>query len=141
LGFDGAIGTFTVCVLNYISFNYAGPVDNTSPIADGVPLVMPDVATPDTENMEPVDLPEVQVSPNPVSDQLDVLVQQTDESRVIALRMMDISGKTMISQEVEPVNESEFRYSMDVSNIQPGLYVLQVQTTKGMIAEKVTVVR
>ena len=137
-GFDGSEGTFTICVFNYISFNYAGAANTASPL-EGEPIVVPDEVAPDA--IDAIDQPEVKISPNPVSDQLSVTVQQTDDSRVIGLRMMDLSGKTMISNEFEPVNEDQFKYNLDVSTLQPGMYVLQVQTTGKMIAQKVMVVR
>jgi len=57
------------------------------------------------------------------------------------LRMMDISGKMKFSQEIEPIDQNQFYYTVDVSSFEPGLYLLQVQTTSGMTTEKVMVVR
>ena len=137
-GVDGTTGTFTICVLNYITFNYTGVPNTRAPI-EGEPLVVPDEVSPNA--VDAIDQPEVKISPNPVSDQLSVTVQQTEESRVIGLRMMDPSGKTMFSNEFEPVDDNQFHYNLDVSTLQPGMYVLQVQTTGKMIAQKVMVVR
>jgi hypothetical protein len=137
-GYDGSTGTFTICVLNYITFNDQVVPDTEVPM-DGVPIVVPDEASPNEIDSDVKQ--EVFISPNPVSDQLNVMVRQTEESRVIGLSMMDLSGKKMFSQEFEPVVQNQFHYSMDVSQLEPGMYVLQVQTTHGMIAEKVMVVR
>lgn len=138
-GYDGATGTFTICVLNYISFNYQVNADDVSPIEDGPRVVMDDMVQP---SIDIVDQPlTISVIPNPANDHIQIRVQQTTESRVTGLRMMDLSGKVITTQDIEPVKESLFRYSMDVSTLEPGMYVLQVQTSSGMLAEKVTIVR
>lgn len=137
-GIDGSTGTFTICVFSYISFNYTGVTDTEVP-DEGMPIVVPDEVSPNT--MDLVEQPEVLISPNPVSDELNVRVLQTDESRVTGLRMMDPSGKMIFSTAIAPVDEQQFHYNLDVSNLEPGLYVLLVQKTGSLIAEKVMVVR
>ena len=77
----------------------------------------------------------------PVSDQLNVMVRQTEERRVLGLRILDLSGKMMFSEDYVPVIESQFRSIVDVSSFVPGIYVLQVQTTSGMMMEKVMVTK
>jgi hypothetical protein len=137
-GHNGTTGTFTICVFNYISLNYNEFPDDGNPEV-GEPLVAPEEASP--KEMELNDEAEILISPNPASDQLNIMVRQTDERRVIGLSMIDLSGKRISSQDMEPVAESEFRYSMDVSNLEPGMYVLQVLTTSGMMTEKVSVIK
>ena len=137
-GNNGSTGTFTICVFNYISLNYS-EVPVTDIPFEGMPIVTPDVASPN--DMDSNTEAEIFISPNPVSDQLKVEVRQTAERRVIGLRMMDISGKMKFSQEIEPIDQNQFHYTVDVSSFEPGLYLLQVQTTSGMTTEKVMVVR
>ncbi|MGB3078138.1 MAG: T9SS type A sorting domain-containing protein, partial [Saprospiraceae bacterium] len=137
-GFEGATGTFTICLLNHVAFNYAGAPHVVSS-EEG------EVFDNSTEIVQaPADMndqPAMRITPNPVSDHLNVIIQQTEESRVIALRVLDYSGKVMIKQEIDPVKENQYRTSVDVSTLAPGMYVMQVQTTSGMMVEKVTVVR
>jgi len=137
-GHNGTTGTFTICVFNYISLNYNEFPDDGN-LEVGEPLVTPEEASPN--EMELNDEAEILISPNPASDQLNIMVRQTDERRVIGLSMIDLSGKRISSQDIEPVAESEFRYSMDVSNLEPGMYVLQVQTTAGIMTEKISVIK
>ncbi len=137
-GFEGATGTFTICLLDHVTFNYAG-----------VPHVVSSEAGEVFDNaaeivQAPVDMddqPQMQIIPNPVRDQLNVIVRQTEECRVIGLRLLDYSGKVMISKENDLVRENQFKTRVDVSALAPGMYVMQVQTTSGMMVEKVTVVR
>ncbi len=137
-GFDGSTGTFTICVFNYISFNYTTMLNADAP-DEGAPLVEFDQAVPVSTNMD--SKAELRVSPNPVSDRLDVMVSQTETCRVMGLRIMDLSGKIRFIQNVEPSALNRFRTGVDVSNLAPGIYVLQVQTTDGTMAEKISVIK
>lgn len=136
-GYDGATGTFTICVFNYISFNYTAIAEENAP-EEGIIIEEVEEAVPFVEAHF---RPELQLTPNPVSDQLNVEVLQPEGTQVIGLRIVDLSGKTAFTQKVERVDEDVFRTQVDVSDLQPGIYVLQVQTTKGMLAEKISVIR
>jgi len=152
-GKDGEKGTFTICVLNYLTYDYQGGLNTDSPM-EGIPVVVPDIAGPNTEvshvgvptaeastEVDVKDQPQVVISPNPVSEQLNVSVRQTSASQVIGLRMMDLSGKIVLNQDIAPKVESQFNYHVDVSTFVPGIYMMQVQTTSGVVVEKVMVVR
>jgi hypothetical protein len=135
-GYGGSTGTFTICVFNYISFNY-GVVSDTNVPEEGAPTVdLEKVITTPLESK-----PGIQLRPNPVSDILNVDVLQTENSQVMGLRIMDLSGKIMFTQDVERPVENHFNTDVDVSNLVPGIYLLQVQTTAGVMAEKVSVIR
>ncbi|HZV70708.1 MAG TPA: fibronectin type III domain-containing protein [Saprospiraceae bacterium] len=136
-GIDGSTGTFTICVFNQISFDFTGAPRALTAAENELFTEFETVRT--QEDVREV--PQLRYSPNPVNDQLHVTVLQTEENRVIGLRILDYSGKVMISRDMEPVAESQFKSTMDVSGLAPGIYVLQVQTTSGMMTEKVTVVR
>jgi hypothetical protein len=137
-GYDGSTGTFTICVFNGISFNYTGVIDEVDPTAGEAIEEIETVSVAPTESLIKAEL---QVTPNPVSDQLNVVVQQTDVVRVTGLRIMDLSGVQVIHQKIEPLSGKEFKTGVDVSTLVPGMYVLQVQTTAGMMAEKISVIR
>ncbi|HUR29853.1 MAG TPA: T9SS type A sorting domain-containing protein, partial [Saprospiraceae bacterium] len=137
-GFDGSTGTFTICVFNHISFNYAGVPSVIVP-EQGEPLGgLVDAVQP---SLELDGKSEIKISPNPVNDELHVKVLQTEESRVIGLRIMDLSGKLMFTQGIEKTEEVYFNTDVDVSSFVPGIYLLQVQTTRGMMVEKISVIR
>ncbi len=135
-GYDGSTGTFSICVFNSISVNYSSFSDLADPVEGGsldkLEAVAPDI----TESNG-----EMHISPNPVSDVLDVVVQQTESNRVVGLRILDLSGKDVFTQKIEPAPGEQFLTDVDVSNLVPGIYVLQVQTTRGVLAEKISVIR
>jgi hypothetical protein len=137
-GFGGSTGTFTICVFNYISFNYADLTETINP-EEGAPIEELGVAIPGAGELN--EKPEIRVSPNPVSDVLNVEVQQTRDSHVIGLRIMDLSGKIKFTKDIERTDEAQFKTDVDVSTFVPGIYVLQVQTTSGMMAEKISVIK
>jgi len=67
------------------------------------------------------------VTPNPVKDQLKIRLKYGAEIRSVKIATM--SGVVM---EVINRNEKE----INVSGLHPGLYILSVDTSKGMIIEK-----
>ena len=137
-GYDGSAGTFNICVFNFVSVNKSDLTEVYN-IEDGMLL---DELQDDVPVSEEIHVPaDIQISPNPVSDELNVIVQQTESTRVAGLRILDLSGTQVITQKVDPVSDTEFKTRVDVSTLVPGIYVLQVQTTTGMIAEKISVVR
>ena len=125
-------------MFNYISFNYADLSETIDP-AEGGPIEGVEKANPVALSLD--SKPEIRLTPNPVSDVLNVEVAQTENCRVIGLRVMDLSGKIRLTQEIEPSAENYFKSEVDVSAYVPGIYVMQVQTTSGMIAEKISVIK
>ena len=137
-GYEGSTGTFTICVFNGISFNYAVTPDDVNADA-GETIVEQEEST--QVIVEESGVASLHVSPNPVSDELTVLVQQTDAVRVTGIRVLDLTGKLVINQKVEPLIGNQYKTGVDMSTLIPGMYVLQVQTTQGLMAEKISVIR
>ena len=137
-GYDGSAGTFSICVFNSISVNYTGEA-NVDASDAGKPIDELEKGVHATIEMDA--LQEILVSPNPVSDQLNVIVQQTEKSQVIGIRFLDLSGKVVMSQDIKPAEMKEYQTRIDVSAFEPAIYILQVQTTTGVMAEKVSVIR
>ena len=104
-GYGGGVGTFNICVFNFISVNKSDIIYSYD-LEDGA--LLDELAETDLVSEEMDVLPEIQISPNPASDQLNVVVRQTEKSRVIGLRMLDLSGKPMFTQTVEPVEGDEY---------------------------------
>jgi hypothetical protein len=138
-GYDGSTGTFSICVFDHISINYTGILNSEQPDAGESLDDQLEEFTPVTSDL--VETPEVQITPNPVSDQLFVVVKQTDENQVVGLMLTDLSGKTVSVQTAEPNGLHRYQTQLDVSGLLPGMYVLQIRTTSGVIAEKISVVR
>ena len=147
-GNNGSTGTFDICVFDYTSDNL---VDNSNtsviPIAaEWIPLeiVAPDIEAPETQVVEAPEkdaFPFVHVSPNPASDVLDIIYQQTEESVVAGLALSDLSGKILLRKEYQEAVIGEFQEQLDVSALTPGMYLLHVVTSSGILTEKIMIVR
>lgn len=136
-GFEGSTGTFTICVMDNISFDNAQmPQVNIADVGEELEVFESDVI--DTEQLHKS---AIHVSPNPVNDVLNIDVHQTEECNVVSLRLIDLSGKITHIQTQETAAENNFRTKVDVSNLVPGLYLLQVQTACGIMTERITVIR
>ena len=135
-GYGGTTGSFNICVFDYQSNSLVG---NTHTL---------DVAPPEDLSVVPestktidFDTPSIlQISPNPASNLLNVNYTQTEDRYVTAIVMTDMSGKIMIRNDYQSKGVSEFGEQLDVSRLTPGMYILQVVTTKGILSEKVMVV-
>lgn len=136
-GVDGSTGTFDICVFNYISFDLAIAPGSEAP-DDGAQLIELQEAFP---VMQLDRKPALHVAPNPVRDELKVRVVQTEGNRLIGLRIVDLSGKIVLTQDIESAGEYTFETKVDVSGLVPGIYVLHVQTSGGVMAEKISVIR
>jgi hypothetical protein len=82
----------------------------------------------------------VSVWPNPVSDQLNVRYQQTESSTISGLMLSDMSGKVALRKQYQSADIMEFQEQLDVSRLAPGMYVLQISTTAGIVTEKVLII-
>ncbi|MDQ3016752.1 MAG: fibronectin type III domain-containing protein [Bacteroidota bacterium] len=128
-------GTFAICVFDHISFDYTRPITETN-ADEGDVLIPGKIISSVTQNENP----ELSISPNPVNDRLHVQVNLPKDSHVISVRMMDLSGKVMLTQHSSDTL-SLYQTEIEVSTLVPGMYLLQVQTTLGLMTEKVMVVR
>ncbi len=135
-GLEGSTGSFSICVFDFVSMDFTGrPVD----------IINADAGEDLTERENhPIgvraDHPQLMISPNPVSDRLKVQVELSNNSKVLDIRMIDLSGKVMGSWKA-PGDQATYNAEVDVISFVPGMYLLQVQTTEGIITEKVMVVR
>jgi hypothetical protein len=139
-GHSGSTGTFSICVFDYQSNDLTGDDEVVIPVAreqlrqlENEPEVVQYTDDPDAT-------PSLIVAPNPANDVLYVTYAQTEESIVSSIVLTDISGKMVLSKEYQSENLSEFKEELDVSELLPGMYVLQVITTTGILSEKVSVV-
>jgi len=86
--------------------------------------------------MTPVDplqpTPAVMVYPNPVSSRL--FVQSVEP--MTEVRSTDLSGRTVLQEKA-----ASLEHTVNVENLSPGLYVLQVKTDTGNSTRKIQVVR
>jgi hypothetical protein len=80
------------------------------------------------------------VSPNPASDVLHIRYTQTELSKVSDIMLIDMNGKMVMRKTNTSSDSNEFTEQFDVSSLSPGIYVLQIRTSAGIVSEKVSIV-
>jgi hypothetical protein len=138
-GYAGTTGSFSICVFDYQSNNYVGQDETTDAIA-GEPFV-PNEEVLDKPFIEYSSVnPSLHISPNPTSDVLQISYSQSETSIVSRIVLMDMSGKVVYKKEYSTTAIHEFRDEVNVSSMAPGMYVLRVVTTTGILSEKISVI-
>ena len=135
-GYNGATGTFSICVFDYQSNDF---VEDDGPAIPVTGEQLEDVTKFEPKENAITSL--YQVAPNPASDVLHVAYQQTEESTVTNLVMTDMSGQIVMKKEYDSRDIDEFSDQLDVSQLVPGMYILQIVTTNGIVSEKISVVK
>jgi hypothetical protein len=140
-GYNGTKGSFNICVFDHHSVNYAGTITSTVETVSELPIEIQSV------EMEIKDVPitvhaspTLVVSPNPANEFVRISLMLTKDSHVTAVVLYDISGKIVVRKNYQADDRLEFEEQLDVSELTPGIYILQVMTTEGMLSEKVSVV-
>jgi hypothetical protein len=80
---------------------------------------------------------DVQVYPNPLRDKMTVYFLESS-SQVRKLTLKDLSGRTVMQQNV---SGSESRWSMEMTSLNPGIYLLQVTSGDQSVIKKVIISR
>lgn len=71
----------------------------------------------------------ISIYPNPVQDRLNI---ELDQGLTIkAVQIFDLAGKRLVSS-----NEEGVSLSLDVSNLNSGMYLIQMQTSKGLVTQQ-----
>ena len=138
-GYAGTTGSFSICVFDYQSNNYAGQDESADAIADQ-PLSAFEVELEKTFVEYSSLTPSLHISPNPTRDVLQVSYNQSATSTVSRILLMDMSGKVVFKKEYSTTDIHEFKDQLDVSAMAPGMYVLRVTTTTGILSEKISVI-
>ncbi len=76
------------------------------------------------------------VFPNPAADEVTISVEGS-RARITDIEVISMTGSLV---QFQSVNEAKSTY-LDLSSVRTGLYVLRVQTTKGVLVHKLQVVR
>jgi hypothetical protein len=137
-GYAGTTGTFNICVFDYYSNNISTYDDPTAEPIAGDQLGQPEVVKPTPSGNDVALMP--RVTPNPVNDLLYLNMDQSARTVVTAIVMTNLSGQQLIRREYVTNDNPHFADQIDVTNLAPGIYVLQFITTAGIISEKVSVV-
>jgi hypothetical protein len=137
-GYAGTTGTFNICVFDYYSNNISTYDDPSAEPTAGEQLDQPEVVKPTASGRDVAVMP--RVTPNPVNDLLYLSMDQSNKTIVTAIVMTNLSGQQVIRREYVTNDNPHFTDQLDVTNLAPGIYVLQFITTAGIVSEKVSVV-
>jgi hypothetical protein len=82
----------------------------------------------------------ISINPNPVSGGM-ATVRMTAASRgSVEIRIMDLSGRVMMKQ-IQTVYEGNNAITLNVQQLLPGIYTMQVTDGNGAVATKFSIVR
>ncbi|MEM6377122.1 MAG: T9SS type A sorting domain-containing protein [Bacteroidota bacterium] len=119
IGINGDLGTEP-----YSTVGFTGQLFSIVPA-----LRMSITSTPTNTKDLPSITDEFTIFPNPVEDHVNLQLAFQERATQMTVRVMDISGKTILQRDYENVQREFFDY--DVSNLTAGTYLLQVTTNAG----------
>lgn len=83
----------------------------------------------------------LQLTPNPATDFVKIAYQPTDGCVVSAIAMTDYAGQRIYMKTYERPDPTTFADEIDVSSYAPGVYILSMSTSCGIVSEKIVVAR
>jgi hypothetical protein len=120
---------------NYYYFFYDWTVKaiETECVSDRIEVMV------DVVGLEEIDeISNLQIFPNPVSDQLTVSFEMIQAAEV-SVNLLNQLGQTILSQQVQPVVGANNRIEWNVSNLAAGLYMVEFVVDGQAITQKVIV--
>jgi N-acetylneuraminic acid mutarotase len=90
-------------------------------------------------NQETKDLKNLSLSPNPSTDQINIIGQYLHTS-MVQFQLCDAQGQVQRTQK-EWIPAGEFNVSLDVSSLPMGVYLLNIKTSDGLEQKKVIIAR
>ena len=82
----------------------------------------------------------ISINPNPVSNGVATVRMTSANRGSVEIRIMDISGRVMMKQ-IQNVYEGNNAITLNVNQLLPGIYTMQVADGNGVIAAKFSVLR
>ena len=74
------------------------------------------------------------IFPNPAKDLVNIVLSGGTD--ILSVKMLDITGRTV---SVNKNEISEGKITLGTSNLQPGIYFIELETSKGIMKEKVVI--
>jgi hypothetical protein len=126
---DHYLGTQTLLDNNYLEYNFSVDQNVPASIATDRFQLDFDSTTLSDQNFE---LSGINVHPNPVKDLVNINLGEFN-TEVNSLSVFDITGKEVLN-----IKDPEFNteYTLNVSTLSSGLYILKLNTSKGQFQKK-----
>lgn len=142
-GYNGSVGTFSICLETVISFTSDGAVEEDAVVvpaeydADGA-LVMPFEAVTDRSGAQPIsentlnDAMALQVYPVPALNQVNLSIELPEDATV-TIQLFDFTGKMV--QEIDHISAQagHFTETLDIASLPNGSYIAKVQAGEKML--------
>jgi hypothetical protein len=74
---------------------------------------------------------ELSIYPNPAAHQLNIIVKSGIQGTAV-INILDISGRTIFTDQTSV--QTATPVSLDISNLKPGIYYLQIRGSKGQFS-------
>jgi hypothetical protein len=127
--YDGSASKWTIYTENITSL-FTGSTFNVLVVANTNPAGI-------TENKNAEN--KLIVSPNPANDKVTVLLDQTNSSVINSIMITGIDGRTVLKKSIKENTSKQIL--LDVSDLNSGLYLLNVKTNQGMLSSKLCIMR
>ena len=101
-------------------------------IDGGITIYWSDCIDKDYQGVDEYDIADILVYPNPTRDYIRIDVGANNDSPVQRIDVCDVTGKLMISSIEKEIN---------VSELESGMYFVNILTDKGLVTKKISVVR
>lgn len=128
------VGTLDLNAINWFRI-YDSKSGSITTRIDGIEVYNSDLSAVKDLRVDEMD---VSVYPNPVQNQLNIKLVNTN-LRNLNLTLFDVSGKIVISKNANSFNKSEYQF--DVSNLNTGLYLLKIISEEKSITKKIDIRR
>lgn len=85
-------------------------------------------------------LASVELYPNPASDLLNVSIRATEDLKDPSLQLISFDGRILMTEKAATIfSGNEFKITLNISGYAKGIYMLKLQSEKGVISRKVVV--
>lgn len=87
-----------------------------------------------TNNL-PTDLEKLNVYPNPFDESIQLVIDAVN-TQDIAIEIYDLSGKLVIVEANQTINQGANTLSINTNQLNSGMYILKIRTEKGVVAKR-----
>jgi hypothetical protein len=104
-------------------------------LADGTALMLTNTSSVDESPVIPASF---NLYPNPATENINVTFELKENDRIV-LEVMDVTGRTLISDDLGNRNTGTYQEQMNVEDLPSGLYLFNIKTSNSVISKKLYV--